>query len=629
MLVPLLFGSLQCAPVSNFPREHHYDGALPFFLGNIDYVTAKLLVTVSLDSHQEVQNAFKKLIPTMFNYLKMTGEISSNLEENDRSTLKIDLEKTSHHFEKLLNTMPVSFFEDIQQKSNEKLKSDWRAAVKNIYTQFSSKHAIRTHSPSDADGHQSSKTITNYPGMPNNRTKREFFDIDEEVLKNRTKRGLIDGVGYLLKSAFGVATEHDTNLLRNELNEEIMNIGNAHNRLVVHVRELNSSLLATQFQFREVYRAQVAEFRRMNTWTAFTRIRDGWQEIKETLKYLFHVKKETENRDLIMQNGATPPILTVSQLARLVKEGKEKFGQLEFPAEIEENPDSDQMITMRQRNLIQVKPTSEPYKYIFVIPFIEPKYRGKLYTLLPFPVATAKDNEIFIPELDKFVVVSEASYSVLKDLNNCKEINGGYKCEGVAAKYPFDVPNCSVGYITQANDIVNKYCKFRPVDWTNNIYTVSFRNTWYAYFRKETEVKMLCPSALDSFKKVHSGPLVVYPGCILKTDNVELATFQVSETEVKPHIVDMPMQTPNITIYGPIYDPNILGMKINDTIIKLTNFEVEQSWFDTIKSKISQHSWGYSSITTLVIVVILLLLLYRFCKPKNRVIQVAPAGTVI
>ena len=556
----------------------------------------------------------------MYTLFEITEKHILEFDDESKSILKQDFVRTRHDFERLLDLMPVHFFRNLGRKSKSELKKYFKDTMDKIVSdsfyeeKFAERFENQRFATNSIEGYREYKVMDISPGQP--KTFRLKKRNAQNLVNLRSKRGLIDGVGSVLKSLFGVTTENDMYLLRDELKTETGKIIYSHNIVESQVTYISSALQSTQEYLSQLFQKQAKRMESLNHLRIASHILDEWLEVKGALRYLLNIQKSTENRDMIMREGKAPPILNVSQLRKLIREAKRKFGHLEFPEVIEEFSKSSEMINSRQRNWIQVKPTSQPYKYIFVLPFIDSRYHGQLYSVLPFPFSLS-NGTVLMPELDEQVVISNRTYSVLKDFKKCRKVNGNYLCEGPVAIHSFEDPNCSAGYVTQSNDIVNKFCHFVPVEWENNAYKVSYGNNWYVYFQNETSVRLTCSSKAEVTEKNHTGPLIVPAGCNLKTPHIQLTTIQLSHDGVTSHVLEMPMKTLNVPIFKPTYDHELLGKQIDDTINKRLESDVSDSIAESLPTpSVIQVSWAYPSIATIVLIIIIVVGVVCYCKGK-------------
>ena len=333
-------------------------------------------------------------------------------------------------------------------------------------------------------------------------------------ITNRTKRGLIDGIGKLSQMLFGTATEDDVEDLRGRYNQ-LLNIARTNNK-AISLNCRNIARLEKQITELASYTQHLGDL-----------IKVMWFKIGATYQYILigHALSALENvvTTLLDTNHRITQNIVDAAMGRVTTS---LFPEKDFKRVLDIgrrvyklSPLFDEQNIHHYYPLVESLLTSEAI--VIHVPFKSDDV-FELYRLEPFPFTV--NNSVMILDAESSLVLVKDDFSVyatdkFSTLSMCRsEYRNLYFCP--ASLFAFlpvkGAGGCEVVLTKEDASEALSLCPYKQLV-PKIMYHSSFHGNHYFFFTEALYVSVVCPNG-TTYQEV-SGHFAVPTVCSLKSDN--------------------------------------------------------------------------------------------------------------
>ena len=419
----------------------------------------------------------------------------------------------------------------------------------------------------------------------------DFRDDRARRPSQRSKRGLIDGIGKIMSSLFGTATEGEIKHLSENVrlvnNKEIAMAHMFNGTLTV----LNSTRVATHQNRKALRKLSTALQSMTESHYLLTQIASNMEEtlsislhaadlsesVTQVIRAVHHLRSSLSSlsdklalaRAGILHADLIPSRTLVGVLRRIEKTLPTNF-ELPFPLS-----QPHDYVRIAKTKLIK---SSGNYHILFYVPLLHTPHAFYIYRFFPYHVPLLEHNVSlsYVPNEPRFLIVSENHQQYIQpsdsDMASCILENHPF-CQLHEPAYSMvGATSCIVSLFRQDRPSIQKYCApvIRPTNNAPKAYYLT-DGKWLIVSRPPTRLTIVCPSGTRSHSITHVVELVTLDlECSATGDSLYLPPYYASETHL-----DLPVYNPlplaklnNDTGNVPIWRPrwaSILSDSVNVT----------------------------------------------------------------
>ena len=291
----------------------------------------------------------------------------------------------------------------------------------------------------------------------------------------RTRRGLLDVGGVLIKGVFGLATEQDVKTLQETFENSTSQLIHAQEAILVETHLLKTTII----QLNQLLERQVNESTRLFEGVfAKLDISDHLSLAAETLQNIQAIFTRYQQILDHLRDGRSEDIVTPQLLSRILSKNRQKLEpSLRLPCDL---------MTCRLNALIKIRKTKDPFSFMAVVPLCT-KASFQISELTPIPIADGEGRFFLAHNLPRFIGWSNTSYFETNTLD-CSELF----CSLIEELVSTNVTSCAYELIRKPRHAT--CCHFRPLE-PRTYYSRSSTLSWIVYFFVPTDVTISCSSS--------------------------------------------------------------------------------------------------------------------------------------
>ena len=420
---------------------------------------------------------------------------------------------------------------------------------------------------------------------------------------SRSKRAWFDAIGNFLKLATGVATEHDLDLLREEVSES--------QQLSLTKLKLNQNVLMTSIA--SLTKASILqrnllliEKNRNTLWQRISNsinLASDLTNVASTLTLQYRILTEQ------LERGIIPNLVKdQSNLQTIFEETVKKFPNLTLDP-----------------NLVSIKGTSINFKYVLVYPVVGVD-RYNLYEILPWPFKSGT-NMLLVSNAEKYIGISETNYFTSPVIPSCENSGNVTVCSTDLKIYDNLYSTCSRDLLLNIAKL-NSSCDFHKY-LNTKFHIIKSSGSYVISFFEPTDIIVTC-SDRKIFKRIE-GYVILNPPCVLKSDLVFVSTdihFRMRTMNSifswnKFHIIDLSFNS-NFTVPEVMEDDFV---KLNETLNKVVKISKENlTRLHTSSQNLQKHvhvsnfiNFSLSAFALLIIIFVSIAFIVFICKMRYKV----------
>lgn len=391
--------------------------------------------------------------------------------------------------------------------------------------------------------------------------------IDDKLRNKRIKRSWIGLGGKILNTVFGTATEDQISAL----NESLGNVRESLYNIDVRSEHLEGIVSHNINHIKEMITWLQEEERAIVNIRLFAMISDALNEVRYVVQNLVTLAIEAETRHSLLQKGLVPPMLSMTQIKRLIAEGRRTFENLDFPLT---NDEDERHKHLKSLSFMTARPTNDPNKFLICVPFVDPK---KVYTVKQLSIfpTLQKEQHLVVPEVYKYVAVSGKNFIRFRNMNSCRQFGSLRLCSNTVVK-EINTSNCDMGIILDDKSVIANTCKYYEIQLTKGYYALALGKIWYVYFRDDTFATLSCPGKREGKTLKLKGLIKLESPCTITTDEVSLGTVQMIAGGTVDEPVEMiPLMPIDVNIETEIKPKKDLFDKLNNELMSLEHIHVK------------------------------------------------------
>lgn len=452
------------------------------------------------------------------------------------------------------------------------------------------------------------------------------------LMSNRIKRGIIDGLGSVIKAITGNLDQEDAKRYDHAINilssDEIKiktlikdqitllqtstekfrkNIETlAHNQIILESRimQLEAVIKTTKLKDIETYNYFLLEMLISQFITAFQVIYDTLEKIEVAISFS---KLNTFHNSIIEPVDLLSDVLFISK--QLIK------NKLPF------DPILENILLFEK--IMEIKSYNKNNQIVFIIeiPIVENEYYN-YYHLYPLPTPTANSFKVIIPP-SQYLLSNEQNYAFLN--TKCQEItNEEFICQEINVIKIKDNAPCEVRMLQYSENITN--CQQIPVNINDIKIRKLERNQWIVITPKITVATQKCGKTKENIPLNGSYVLQLNNQCEVHVQDITIKTVQKSKINFKN------IELPNIKFS----DENFIGKtKMNFKPLQIESVNLDeiknvQNLLNNQKLKLNEISNTpihfhkvsfYTILLYIVVALIIMFALYKYYCRKSKIIK--------
>ena len=417
---------------------------------------------------------------------------------------------------------------------------------------------------------------------------------------SRSKRAWFDAIGNFLKLATGVATQHDLDLLRDEVSDsQQMSLTKLQLNQEVLMTSITSLTKASIFQRNLL----LIEKNRNMLWQRISNsinLASDLTNVASTLTLQYKVLTDQLNRGII-------PDLVKDQnnLQTIFEETVKKFPNLTLDPK-----------------LVSIKSTSINFKYVLVYPVVGVE-RYSLYEILPWPFKSGA-NMLLVSNAERYIGISKINYFTSPVIPNCENSNNVTVCTTDLTLYDKNYSTCARDLLLNISKW-NFSCSFNKFLY-EKFHIIKSNGSYIISFFEPTEIIVTC-SNRKVFKRIE-GYVILNPPCILKSDlifvstdiNYKMRTMNSIFSWNKFYLIDLSFNS-NFTVPEVMEDDFV---KLNETLNKVVKISKENlTYLHTSSKDLQKHVHvsnfiNFSLSATALLIIIFFAIAFIIFKCKMR-----------
>ena len=488
-------------------------GALVSELGASYFIEAEFLINVSIPIHNVIETNLFKTMKAGITILKYIKQIGSNFSWLSKLRLYSAAKSVGNKFFEITREFSEEFLDELNLGNRTILQERWRQAC------------LRTIFGKNAT--TAMQLLEREEAQVSNRDEAIIALTSEVKNFYRTRRGLIDGGGKLLKSIFGVATEQDikNQNIKIAISKEEILVEMAQGRKIVQeallhldqiTRELNANIL--KFTEHEIV-LQIAE-KLMN--------------IKEILNSLHSIVQEATEKRTMLENGIFADILKRSELRNVIDHGEKELKGMKFHI-----PHIDDEVSMREAlKVISITKTNDRNLFVLGIPFVRKDGENRLFYIKPFPTKS-NGQMVTVKNNNEYLLLNGNTYSALSNIDDCVMSYKIRVCKKHRPEESLLSPSCTLGLVKNNITMIKNECHYQLLQ--RGVYTARIGDNWLVYLNRSSVGTISCPNERNrQLQRLHHMFCVNAP-CSLQTPEITLRTTQrgFSETSKRLHLMSV------------------------------------------------------------------------------------------
>lgn len=433
-------------------------------------------------------------------------------------------------------------------------------------------------------------------------TEKSIEEKISHLKVHRTKRGLLNGLGSMIRFVTGNLDHDDEEQFKTAINT----IKNSEHKLEAQIQEqysinnqlmliFNNSISNIQYNENEL-KTKITELERFSD-PNVTELKDLYNQLILLNNMLLRTLEEIENSLAFCRlNTMHPSIISSHQLLSELQRIQNYYPKgFPYPIDIKSIPLYEKLIS----------PTctisSETILYTLSLP-IDYDIPYSLYYLHPMP--TYFKNELFtiIPSF-KYYLINEKTIKPLND--KCTYINGKYQC---SENLLIDSSNpCERNIILFSN---STFCHYSPLVLSSSIEPIYHTDLYLFVLKEKTEINIKCANAskintLQGIFMIQSTPCdIIFNQQILKP---------LSPTHSSPYLTT--------GVNFEFNQMNFSNWKIHLKDASLQSIKIPTHHFEQLDDKPSSYTvLAVNSLATLCL--LLIFVLYVSCTKKQTHVAV-------
>ena len=394
-------------------------------------------------------------------------------------------------------------------------------------------------------------------------------------LNNRRKRGLINGIGKIMSSLFGTATESEISHLTNNvrlINDKEMAIAHMFNGTLTVVnatrvatsqnrkalRSINRALEQLDQSHKRLSRVVTNTLEYVSISIHVTDLAEAIHQVTRAVHHLRSALSSLSDKLALARVGILHADLissrTFARILRRINKALPANFALPYPIS-----DLAKYIRIAKTKLVRVK---DDYHILFYIPLLHTLHAYNIYRFFPYQVPLPGHNLSlsYVPDEPNYLIVSqnqqkyiqpkdsEIETCILDDHPFCQLHEPAYSTAGA--------DSCLVALFREDTPLTAQYCApfVRPSNDAPKAYYLS-NGKWVIVSNPPTRFTVVCPSSSEAKTLRNTVEILDLPiECSASGDSVYLPPYYASETSL-----DLPdFQPTSVPINGsavPIWRP--------------------------------------------------------------------------
>ena len=446
-------------------------------------------------------------------------------------------------------------------------------------------------------------------------TISEYKKLMKTLNHPRERRALLDVGGDLLQAVFGVATNYDLKILR----EEILN-DTRHQKIINEALIVKSALLKKSVDtMNDILREEISTT--SNTVNKLqTQITHSARIalITESIQLISSIITNYHATLLSLLSSDISSIITPEKLNNIITENQAS-PETHLPCDTNNS-------TCSPSSFIKVEKTANPFLFFARIPFIS-SHKYQIYEFVPIPIIDHKNKKYIVSNLKRFMGVGHNSYFLSEDLSCANHI---------CPKQPIWLSNkhstCNKEILENRQQTPS--CIIEEINTNPRFHLASLKNSWVVTFFVKNDVSIKCSSTgtVKHFNVV--GLFKVKKICDLKSNLVNLSRTTeeiMSKVTVTTYNEDSFNYIPamNISQYLPNTTENLRLYRYNQFISQLDELKLHLN--DTIDQLTSSPTYVFtsngghiavSSTTTSIAIIIMIVAVTIFIRRRAQIRQI-------
>ncbi|CAK9822353.1 Envelope fusion protein [Anthophora retusa] len=470
-------------------------------------------------------------------------------------------------------------------------------------------------------------------------TKREILQQLTEKLNIRKKRGLLNGMSYLLKWAFGTPDANDAQFYEDSIKALISNNRQTQTLLKSQVQVITNTIQNfnnSLYSLRSQEKAMNENIEKINSFTTQTNSYISRLEMESAVNQQItalnmlvsqinrEYTKYIETIYLAENNIVSPFVITPKMLYEELKNYKNEH-------ELVMKPDLENIRDFYKFIQLHVISTSDNIIIALRIPLVI-RTKFDLFELIPLPVQH-NNSEFFsyiIPQTHYLLLSqSKSQFTFLKELSDCNEYRDEeYVCYHLHATTSTSQPICEIELLSPHVEKIPSTCTTKTVKARIETWNYIARNQWIYVLHEPTTLTIMCEGNEEHMEDVvlqKTGIIHLQPHCKGYTNLFMIeATYETSKNATyyipRMNILDDDccILTPHLrTIESATLKPIHLT-NIDLTELKYANKKLNE--FDEIITKqinqpfIVTHTKWYTIALGIIVSFLVLLILLKCCQ---------------
>nr|XP_034172623.1 uncharacterized protein LOC117600814 [Osmia lignaria] len=470
-------------------------------------------------------------------------------------------------------------------------------------------------------------------------SKREILQQLTEKLVIRKRRGLLNGMSYLLKWAFGTPDADDAQFYEDSIKTLINNNRQTQTLLKSQVqvitntiKNFNSSLYLLQNQEK----AMNENIEIINSFTAQTNSYISRLQMESTVNQLVTTlnmlvsqinrkfSKYIEAINLAEHNIVSPFIITPKILFEELKNYKNEH-------ELIMKPNLENIHVFYKFIQLHVISTNDNIIFALQIPLVV-RTKFDLFELIPLPIQhnDSKFSSYIIPQ-NRYLLLSQtkSQFTFLNELSNCNEYRDEeYVCYHLHTTASTSQAICEIELLSPHIKKIPSTCTTKTIKATIETWNYIAKNQWIYVLHEPTTLTVMCEEGQNHMEDVilqRSGIIHLQPRCKGYTSLFVIeATHEISKNATyyvpRMNILDDDccILTPHLEAIESVTLKPIHLTNIDLTELKYANKKLGE--FDEIITKqinqpfIVTHTRWYTVALGTIVALLVLFVLLKCCK---------------
>lgn len=445
------------------------------------------------------------------------------------------------------------------------------------------------------------------------------------LLIKRQKRGLIDGLGSIIKSITGNLDQNDANryetaistLFSNQIKMKTLakdqitlfeksikifqsgmqNLTKNQELLSIRINEIENSLNRREMEFNEVYLFFYMEITFSQMITEFQFIYDILERIEVAITF---AKLNAFHNSIIDSNEL---LIEIKSISEHLNNGKLPF-----------EPKAENLLLFEK--IMKIKSYTKENKIVFIIeiPIVE-KENYNYYHLYPLPINKNNSFNLIIPN-NRYLIINEQNHYFSE--NPCTEIiPEELICQNMDPTKTLENSPCEIQLLKFSKNLSN--CHLIPVKINNLKIQKIEANKWIVLSSEELVATQKCENNYEKVPLKGTFLIELSPNCEIKINDTYLKNF----INFKRQFRNIILPKLNFELIKSKISTNLKPIKLDQINLNEINsvkhaLEAEEQKINSIEEdpinfgKIN----GWTIITYLIIVLIIIFILLKFYRFK-------------